>query len=116
HAPMGFAACLGTQLMCEKVLRLPHAGLLSPIITSFGLTLLLRAGAWWVPPLAGVLAIGSKYTLRVNGRHFLNPANFGLCCLMLLTPLAWCSPTQWGESGVLLLWIRALGLARAPRR
>src|SRR2546430_16777664 len=49
HAPLVFAACLGTQLMCEKVLRLPHAGLLSPIITSFGLTLLLRAGAWWVP-------------------------------------------------------------------
>src|SRR5205814_24823 len=64
HAPLLFAACLGTQLACERLLNLPHAGLLSPIITSFGLTLLLRAGSWWVPPLAGVLAIGSKYALR----------------------------------------------------
>jgi Na+-transporting NADH:ubiquinone oxidoreductase subunit NqrB len=115
HAPLLFASCLGTQLACERLLKLPHAGLLSPIITSFGLTLLLRAGAWWVPPLAGVLAIGSKYALRIRGRHFFNPANFGLCCLMLLTPRAWCSPTQWGESGLLLLWILALGLAIAHR-
>jgi len=115
HAPLLFASCLGTQLACERLLKLPHAGLLSPIITSFGLTLLLRAGVWWVPPLAGILAIGSKYVLRIRGRHFFNPANFGLCCLMLLTPRAWCSPTQWGEGGVLLLWILALGLAVAHR-
>src|SRR5438552_18211808 len=115
HAPLPLAPCLGTQLACERLLNLPHAGLLSPIITSFGLTLLLRAGAWWVPPLAGALAIGSKYALRIRGRHFFNPANFGLCCLMLLTPRAWCSPTQWGESGLFLLWILALGLAVAHR-
>ena len=115
HAPLLFASCLGTQLACERLLKLPHAGPLSPIITSFGLTLLLRAGAFWVPPLAGVLAIGSKYALRIRGRHFFNPANFGLCCLMLLTPGAWCSPAQWGEGGVLLLWILALGLAVAHR-
>jgi enediyne biosynthesis protein E5 len=115
HAPLLFASCLATQLACERFLKLPHAGLLSPIITSFGLTLLLRAGSWWVPPLAAVLAIGSKYALRIRGRHFFNPANFGLCCLMLFTPLAWCSPTQWGESGLLLLWILALGLAVAHR-
>jgi Na+-transporting NADH:ubiquinone oxidoreductase subunit NqrB len=115
HAPLIFAACLGTQLVCERLLRLPHAGLLSPVITSFGLTLLLRAGAWWVPPLAGVLAIGGKYALRIRGRHFFNPANFGLCCLMLLTPKAWCSPAQWGENSLLLLWILALGLAVAHR-
>ena len=115
HAPLLFASCLCTQLACERLLKLPHAGLLSPIITSFGLTLLLRAGAWWVPPLAGTLAIGSKYALRIGGRHFFNPANFGLCCLMLLTPRAWCSPTQWGEGGILLLWIFALGLGVAHR-
>jgi Na+-transporting NADH:ubiquinone oxidoreductase subunit NqrB len=115
HAPLVFAACLGTQLACERILRLKPAGLLSPLITSLGLTLLLRAGAWWVPVLAGVLAIGSKFTLRVRGRHFFNPANFGLCCLMLITPRAWCSPTQWGEGAVLLLWILVLGCAVAHR-
>jgi Na+-translocating ferredoxin:NAD+ oxidoreductase RnfD subunit len=34
---------------------------------------------------------------------------------MLITPRAWCSPTQWGEGGVLLLWILALGLSVAHR-
>ncbi|HEX9576376.1 MAG TPA: RnfABCDGE type electron transport complex subunit D [Myxococcales bacterium] len=115
HAPLIFAACLGTQLACEKLLKLKPAGLLSPLITSFGLTLLLRAGAWWVPVVAGVLAIGSKFVLRIRGRHFFNPANFGLCCVMLLTPRAWCSPTQWGEGAILLLWILALGCAVAHR-
>src|SRR5207302_1892142 len=88
HAPLVFAACLATQIACERILRRKPAGLLSPLITSLGLTLLLRAGAWWVPVLAGVLAIGSKFTLRVRGRHFFNPANFGLWCLMLITPRA----------------------------
>src|SRR5947209_10328112 len=115
HAPLVFAACLGTQLACERFLKLKPAGLLSPLITCFGLTLLLRAGAWWVPVLAGVLAIGSKFTLRIRGRHFFNPANFGLSCVMLITPAAWCSPTQWGESAILLLWILALGCAVAHR-
>jgi len=115
HAPLIFAACLGTQLACEKLLKLKPAGLLSPLITSFGLTLLLRAGVWWVPVVAGVLAIGSKFILRIRGRHFFNPANFGLCCVMLMTPRAWCSPTQWGEGAILLLWILALGCAVAHR-
>jgi Na+-transporting NADH:ubiquinone oxidoreductase subunit NqrB len=115
HAPLIFGAALGTQLLWERILKLPPAGLLSPLITSFGLTLLLRAGAWWVPPLAATLAISSKFVLRAGGDHFFNPANFGLCCLMLLTPKAWCSPTQWGEGGLLLLWILALGCAVAHR-
>jgi Na+-transporting NADH:ubiquinone oxidoreductase subunit NqrB len=115
HAPLVLAACMGTQLACERALRLRPAGLLSPLITSLGLTLLLRAGAVWVPVLAGVLAIGSKYVLRVRGRHFFNPANFGLCCAMLATHQAWCSPAQWGESATLLLWILALGCAVAHR-
>src|SRR3954469_13367090 len=73
HAPLIFASALGTQLLCERLFKLPHAGLLSPLITSFGLTLLLRAGAWWVPPLAATLAISSKYLLRAREGHFLHP-------------------------------------------
>ena len=115
HAPLVFAACLGTQLFWERALRLPAAGLLSPLITALGLTLLLRAGAPWVPPFAACLAITSKFLLRVRGRHFLNPANFGLCCAMLATPRAWCSPAQWGESSLFLLWLLALGCAVAHR-
>jgi hypothetical protein len=115
HAPLIFAVALGTQIAFTRLLRLPDAGLLSPIITSCGLTLLLRADALWVPPLAAFLAIASKFTLRIRGRHFFNPANLGICALMLLTPRAWCSPAQWGEGGLLLLWMIALGCTVAHR-
>ena len=115
HAPLIFATALGTQIAFTRLLRLPDAGLLSPIITSFGLTLLLRTDLLWVPPLAAFLAIASKFVLRIRGRHFLNPANFGLCACMLLTPHAWCSPAQWGEGSLLLLWVLGLGCMVAHR-
>ena len=115
HAPLIFATALVTQIALTRLLRLPDAGLLSPLITSFGLTLLLRSDVLWVPPLAAFLAIASKFTLRIRGRHFLNPANFGLCACMLLTPHAWCSPAQWGEGSLLLLWVLGLGCMVAHR-
>ena len=119
HAPLIFATCIVTQLLCARLLGIRDNGLLSPIITAFGLTLLLRASAPWVPVLAAFVAIASKFVLRIPSeqqrRHFLNPANFGLCVAMLVTPAAWCSPTQWGESSLFLLWVLALGLAVSHR-
>lgn len=115
QAPLIFASCLATQLLCTRILGIRDTGLLSPLITAFGLTLLLRSGAPWVPPFAAFVAIASKFFLRIRGRHFFNPANFGLSVAMLFTPSAWCSPTQWGESGLYLLWLLGLGLAVAHR-
>ena len=115
HAPLLFATALATQMAFTRLLRLPDVGLLSPIITSFGLTLLLRTDLLWVPPLAAFFAIASKFALRIRGRHFFNPANFGLCASMLLTTHAWCSPAQWGEDAILLLWVLALGCMVAHR-
>jgi len=115
HAPLLFASCLLTQIACARFFRVRDNGLLSPLITAFGLTLLLRSGALWVPPLAAFVAIASKFVIRIRGRHIFNPANLGLCVAMLVTPRAWCSPTQWGESGLFLLWVLALGLAVAHR-
>jgi len=115
HAPLVFATALVTQIAFARLLKLPDASLLSPVITSFGLTLLLRTDLLWVPPLAAFLAIASKFVLRIRGRHFVNPANFGLCACMLLTPHAWCSPAQWGEGPLLLLWVLALGCMVAHR-
>lgn len=115
HAPLLFAACLGTQALCARLLRVETNGWPSPVITAFGLTLLLRSDAAWVPLFAAAVAIGSKFFVRVRGRHFLNPANAGVCAAMLVSPHAWCSPAQWGQSAVFLLWILALGLAVAHR-
>lgn len=117
HAPLVFAVCLATQRACTTVLRLRlrDNGWLSPVITAFGITLLLRSDLAWPFAFAAAVGIATKFFVRVRGRHFLNPANAGLCAAMLVTPHAWCSPTQWGESATLLLWVLALGLAVTHR-
>jgi Na+-transporting NADH:ubiquinone oxidoreductase subunit NqrB len=115
HAPLLFAAALTTQVACTRVLRLRNVGVLSAVITACGLTLLLRSDVWWIPPAAAIAAIASKFTIRIRGRHFLNPANLGITAAMLATPHAWCSPAQWGEGGLVLLWMFALGCMVAHR-
>jgi enediyne biosynthesis protein E5 len=115
HAPLVFATALATQALMMRVSGAPAAGFLSPIITAFGLTLLLRTDDPWLVVFAAFCAIASKFVLRVRGRHFFNPANFGLCVAMIASSHAWCSPAQWGESALFLLWFCALGLMVAHR-
>jgi Na+-transporting NADH:ubiquinone oxidoreductase subunit NqrB len=47
--------------------------------------------------LASSLAILSKFLFQVRGKHFFNPANFGIIAVLILTPDAWVSPGQWGD-------------------
>lgn len=68
----------------------------SPLITALSLSLLLRVDHWPTMMLAASLAIASKLVFRVEGKHFFNPANFGIVAA-LLTQDAWVSPGQWGE-------------------
>src|SRR4051812_39734859 len=71
QAPLLFAAALGTQLACRRILRLENVGVLSAVITACGLTLLLRSDVWWIPPAAAVAAIASKFTIRIRAYEFL---------------------------------------------
>jgi Na+-transporting NADH:ubiquinone oxidoreductase subunit NqrB len=57
--------------------------------------------------LAAGLAIASKFIFRVRGKHFFNPANFGIIAALTLTKDAWVSPGQWGTDW----WYLALFLA-----
>ncbi|PZD74695.1 Electron transport complex subunit RsxD [Acaryochloris thomasi RCC1774] len=83
----------------------------SALITALGLSLLLRTGHWTTMALAATLAILSKFILRVNHKHFFNPANFGIIAVLLFTQDAWVSPGQWGEVGWYgLLFVGAGGI------
>jgi Na+-translocating ferredoxin:NAD+ oxidoreductase RnfD subunit len=113
--PLLLATACATQFVCERALGRPGSGFLSPVISALGLSLLLRTDTWWVAPLAAVVAIASKFLLRVRGKHVFNPTNFGLTVAILATGHAWCSPAQWGEWNLLLAWLFALGLAVAHR-
>ena len=113
--PLLLLSTCSLQWACERILGLPSSGYRSPLITGLGLSLLLRSDALWLPPLAAAIAIGSKFLIRVRGKHVFNPANLGLSGCILLTGHAWCSPSQWGEEMVLLVWFAALGLAVVHR-
>lgn len=69
----------------------------SPLISALGLSLLLRVEHLPTMALAAFVAIASKFLLKVDGKHFFNPANIGIVAALTLTHDAWVSPGQWGE-------------------
>ncbi len=109
------ATALATQAFWLDRLKLTGVGYLSPAITAFGLSLLLRANNLWVHPLAAALAISAKFVLRVRGKHVFNPANFGVGVTLLALPGAWVSPGQWGNDLGIAVWLLGLGGVVAQR-
>lgn len=113
-----FLSALATQAVFMQALGLRHRGILSALVTSFGLSILLRADSLWVHPLAAFLAIAAKFVIRVNDKHLYNPANLGIIVATTLLPGAWISPGQWGNDLAFAALFVALGgtvVARARR-
>ena len=91
---------------------------LSPLITSLSLTLLLRTDVLALAVLAAAIAIGSKFLLRIRGKHVFNPANVALVILMLASDKVWVSSGQWGSAAIGAFTLACLGfivLTRAKR-
>jgi Na+-transporting NADH:ubiquinone oxidoreductase subunit NqrB len=100
--------CCLTQLVLT-ILSKPTENILlslkSALITSLGLSLLLRADRVSTMVLAGGLAIVSKFIFTIDShserlrqrKHWFNPANFGIIAALIFTPDAWVSPGQWGD-------------------
>jgi Na+-transporting NADH:ubiquinone oxidoreductase subunit NqrB len=104
--------CCLTQLVLTSQLKPTEnlwSSLKSAVITSLGLALLLRADRVSTMILAGTLAIASKFIFTANGKHWFNPANFGIMIALILTPDAWISPGQWGDDWLYLLLFVGLG-------
>jgi Na+-transporting NADH:ubiquinone oxidoreductase subunit NqrB len=100
--------CLIVQWLCCRLVGVRFDGR-SPMITGLSLGLLFRADIPALWAAAALLAVGSKFVLRVGGKHIFNPANFAISVLLLLLPDdVWVSPGQWGAA----LWL-AFGLAAA---
>jgi len=108
HVVACVGSTLGTQAFADKLIGRKFDAR-SPLISALSLTILLRTGSVWLSIAAGVLAIGSKYTLRWRGKHIFNPANFGLVVLSLLFAGAWVSPGQWGSAPILALFLLGMG-------
>lgn len=119
-------SCLVTQWLfvnfipyCQQVWKqkeftnlkflIPNGKLRSAVITALGLCLLLRANDYQTMILAGCLAIASKFLLRYQGKHFFNPANFGIIIALIFTSDAWVSPGQWGTDWWYLILFAGCG-------
>ena len=101
---LAIGSALATQAVCSRLRRLPRLDLRSPLITGFSLSLLLRADEPWVYVAAGIIAISSKFLLRLDGKHLWNPAGLAIVVLLFGTSHVWISPGQWGAS----VWFAAL--------
>ncbi|BAZ17262.1 hypothetical protein NIES4071_91400 [Calothrix sp. NIES-4071] len=95
---VAIGTCLVTQLlMCFFIATPIEKSIKSALITSLGLSLLLRVDHWTTMAFAGMSAIVSKFVFKVGDKHFFNPANFGIITALVFTNDAWVSPGQWGE-------------------
>jgi len=103
------STCLGTQALGCLIFKKDISSLKSAVITSLGLTILLKANDLSTYALAAFLAIACKFIFRSGGKHFFNPANFGIIMVIFLTGDAWISPGQWGASGILFFMVGILG-------
>jgi enediyne biosynthesis protein E5 len=112
-----FITSIVTQFLCELAfgktsndfLTSFKKGIPSVLISSFGLSLLLKTNLLWVAIFAAFVSILSKYILRINGKHIFNPSALGIVSAILLTGKAWVNPGQWGSGVVLLFAVLCLG-------
>jgi len=90
---------LATQWIGDRITRSPVAfksSARSALISGLSLCLLLRTNHAELAVLVAVLTIGSKFVIRLHGKHVFNPTNGGIVAMLLLTNQAWVSPGQWG--------------------
>lgn len=112
-----FATSILAFFMCEfvfgnKETSLIHKiknGIPSVLISSFGLSLLLKTNHWQSAVFAASISILSKYVLRVNGKHIFNPSALGIVATIFICQDCWISPGQWGSGFVLLFAVSCLG-------
>ncbi len=123
-----FVTSLFTQLICsvifckKNVARFSSAwhnqfvqSIPSALISSFGLSLLLKTNHWYVAALAAIISIASKYIIRIRGKHIFNPSALGIVAAISLTGDAWISPGQWGSNMVILFGVLSLGFIVTTR-
>lgn len=105
-----FGAAVATQLAFSYFTTKKYSSVKSALITALGLCLLLKTGSIETAVLAAVIAISTKFILKVKNKHIFNPANIGIVTAILLSNDAWVSPGQWGSSVVLWFLVGAAGL------
>ena len=106
-------AILGTVLLAQFagtcLSGLPRFDPRSALISGLSLCLLLRTNDPALAVFTAVVAIASKFILRVRGKHIFNPTNIALVAMMLATGQVWVSPGQWGSVAVFAFLLASAG-------
>jgi Na+-transporting NADH:ubiquinone oxidoreductase subunit NqrB len=119
--PAQIAVTLGAAQLAQwagtRLGRLPRFDPLSALISSLSLCLLLRTDHLGVAAIASAIAVGSKFLVRVRGKHVFNPTNLALV-VVAASGSGWVSPGQWGNVatfGFLMACLGSVVVVRAAR-
>ncbi len=118
RAALIVGVCLGMQLACTRLWRLPAFDARSPLISGLSLCLLFRTADPWLAAAAAAIAVSSKFVIRLRGKHVFNPTNIAVVALLIASDRAWVSPGQWGSVGWFAFLMACLGslvVTRASR-
>ena len=117
--PAQLAVTLGTALAVQWIgdrfaRRAPFEPR-SALISGLSLCLLLRTDRLELAMLASAIAIGSKFVVRVRGKHLFNPTNGAIVALLALGLPVWVSAGQWGNAAFFAFAIACAGLVVVTR-
>jgi enediyne biosynthesis protein E5 len=108
---------LATQAICARIKGIAFDPR-SAAISGLSLSLLLRSESLMLLLAGALIAVASKFVIRIRGKHIFNPTNIAIVVLMLLSKHVWVSPGQWGNVaffGFLIACIGGLVVNRAAR-
>jgi enediyne biosynthesis protein E5 len=117
RAALILGTALGTQWVCSRLTAIKFDPK-SAAISGLSLCLLMRSDVAWLLLAAAVIAVASKFVVRVRGKHIFNPTNIAIVVMLILTDRVWVSPGQWGSFaffGFLIACLGGLVVNRAAR-
>jgi Na+-transporting NADH:ubiquinone oxidoreductase subunit NqrB len=117
RAAMLLGTAIGTQAICARMKGIAFDPR-SAAISGLSLSLLLRSESIALLLAAAVIAVASKFVVRIRGKHIFNPTNIAIVAMMLMSKHVWVSPGQWGNVaffGFLIACIGGLVVNRAAR-
>jgi enediyne biosynthesis protein E5 len=107
---LAIGVSIATELILGKFVVGKWPNVASAYISGISVGILLRSPAFWPYALCAMIAITSKYVLRVKNRHIWNPSNFGICVVLFLAAESVTTLSiQWGNSLWAMIVIWSLG-------
>lgn len=116
---LAIVSSIAAELVLGRIFlhKWPH--LASAYITGISVGILIRSPFFWPYALCSLIAITSKYVLRVNGRHIWNPSNFAISVLVFLAAESVATLSiQWGNNlgAMVVIWLLGSAIIWRLRR